>query len=136
MMTIAILILSTLGLWISFYFTGVYYRWFSPHVGWVPQICQLEEKSCLSVLQTPRAKIFGIPNSVFGLFVYSWLILDCFFFPEWIGLALLTAATLRSIYLAYSLIFVTKINCIFCFVSHVNNIMLWAIYIRLVFFSS
>ena len=120
--------LSIAGLWISIYFTGVFYKWFQPHVFWIPKVCQLNEKTCLNVLETPRAKIFGIPNSALGIGIYSYLILDCFFFPPQLGLGLLVMAVLRSVYLAYSLIFVTKIPCPLCFTSHVINLALFLIY--------
>ena len=127
---ILILVLSLVGFWISIYFTGVFYKWFPPHVFWIPRVCQLDEKSCLTVLETPRAKLVGIPNSVFGMFMYAYLILESwFFFPSIIGLILLAAAVLRSIYLAYSLLFVTKIPCPLCFTSHGINLVLFLLYV-------
>src|SRR3990167_7596433 len=110
-----ILILSLVGLWISIYFTGVFYRWFQPNVFWIPQICRLKEESCMTVLGTPRAKLFGIPNSAFGIGLYTYLIINLLIpFPLMIALVLLILAVGRSIYLAYSLLFVTKIHCPLC----------------------
>ena len=109
-----IFILAGVGLWISVYFTGVFYKWIRPDVVWIPKICRFTEKTCLSVLDTPRAKIFGVPNSVFGIFVYSYLIVAVFIpFPVWIGFGLLVAATARSVFLAYSLIYITKSRVLF-----------------------
>ncbi len=125
-------ILAGVGLWISVYFTGVYYKWFRPEVFWVPQVCRLDEKSCLNVLDTPRAKIFGIPNSLFGIFVYSFLIIAGASFSE-LSCLLLTFALIRSVYLAYSLIFVTRIPCKLCFTSHAINLALFLIYVLRVF---
>lgn len=124
-----IILLSLVGLWISIYFTGVYYKWFPPHVFWIPKICQLTEQSCLTVLETPRAKIFGIPNSALGIALYSYLILNGFFFPPVTGLVLISLALLRSLYLAYSLIFITKIPCPLCFTSHGINLLLFLLYL-------
>ena len=122
--------LAAVGLWISVYFTGVSYHWFSPNVLWIPRVCRLEERTCLSVLQTPRAKIFGVPNSSFGIFLYIFLILDAFFkFPVWIGLFFLSLALARSVYLAYSLLFVTRIPCPLCFTSHAVNLILFLTYL-------
>ena len=132
-MTFLIIFLSAAGLWISVYFTGVYYKWFSPQVMWVPQVCRLDEKSCLNVLDTPRAKIFGVPNSAFGIFVYGYLLFSSHFFPPHAGLVLLAFALGRSIYLAYSLIFVTKIPCKLCFASHAINPSLFLIFAWKVF---
>ena len=129
MLRLSIVVLSLTGLWISVYFTGVFYKWFPPHVFWIPRLCQLTKESCLSVLETPRAKIVGIPNSAFGILIYAYLLADqLFFFPPIIGLVFLGFALLRSIYLAYSLIFVTKIPCPLCFTSHGINFLLFLIY--------
>lgn len=142
------LLLSVLGLWISFYFTGVSYRWFSPNVWWIPSVCRLKETSCQLVIHTPRAKLFGIPNSVFGIGLYSYLILyllgvkigdrlpvhfepvTCPLFLgvplAWVlGFGATGLAVLRSVYLAYSLIFVTRVACPLCFTSHVINLILF-----------
>ena len=132
-MDIIVVTLSVTGLVISVYFTGVFYKWLKPDVFWMPQVCRLEEKSCLMVLDTPRAKIFGVPNSLLGIGFYSYFILDLFWFPDVVGLAFATLAFLRSIYLAYSLIFVTKIPCPLCFTSHAINTAIWLIYLCRVF---
>lgn len=121
------LLLCGFGLWISVYFTGVSYRWFPADVKWVPQFCQLKEASCQLVIETPRAKLFGIPNSVYGILLYAYLI---FFFlgfplPWFLGFVGAGLATLRSIYLAYSLLFVTKVPCPLCFTSHGINLILF-----------
>jgi len=121
-------VLSLIGLWISVYFTGVYYRWFPPNVAWIPQVCQLKEQSCMTVLGTPRAKIFGIPNSVFGIALYLYLIASLFLGPPpQVALALLALALARSIFLAYSLLFITKIPCPLCFTGHGTNLALFLI---------
>lgn len=126
MIQILIFVLSLIGLWISVYFTGVFYKWFAPSVFWIPQVCQLKEESCMTVLGTPRAKLFGIPNSAFGIGMYAYLIVGLFIpLPSIIAIVLLLLAVLRSIYLAYSLVFVTKIPCPLCFTSHVINLILF-----------
>lgn len=129
-MTFLALFLCALGLWISIYFTGVSYHWISPNVKWVPRFCQLKEASCQLVIETPRAKLFGIPNSVYGIGLYVYLILFFLGVPLWWWLGFLATllATLRSIYLAYSLLFVTRIPCPLCFSSHGINLFL-AIYL-------
>ena len=129
-LSLFIFTLAAAGLWISIYFTGVYYQWIEPDVFWMPKVCQLEKKSCLMVLDTPRAKIFGVPNSAFGIGIYLYLLTDLFFFPPLLGLLLLGLALLRSIYLAYSLLFITKIPCPLCFTSHAINLLLFLIYLK------
>lgn len=119
--------LCIVGLWISVYFTGVSYKWFSPNVKWIPQFCRLKEQSCQLVIFTPRAKLFGIPNSVYGIGLYFYLL---FFFLgvslPW-GIAFLATglSVVRSVYLAYSLIFVTRVACPLCFTSHIINTILF-----------
>ena len=133
MLPLVIFALSALGLWISIYFTGVYYRWFKPDVFWIPQVCRLKEESCMTVLGTPRAKLFGVPNSAFGIGLYLYLILDLFFFPPIVAFVLLIFAVLRSVYLAYSLLFITKIPCPLCFTTHAVNILLFFAVFKLTF---
>ncbi len=87
----------------------------------------------MNVLGTPRAKLFGLPNSLFGVGLYLYLILDLFFFPPEIALFLLLAATVRSIYLAYSLLFVTQIPCPLCFTTHGINLSLFLIVLKMTF---
>lgn len=122
-MTFFALLLSVAGLWISVYFTGISYHWFPASVKWVPRFCQLKETACQLVIETPRAKLFGIPNSVYGIGLYTYLLL--FFLgvtlPWGVGFLAVGLATLRSIYLAYSLLFITRIPCPLCFTSHGIN---------------
>ena len=96
-MAFLIFVLSLIGLWISVYFTGVYYKWFHPNVFWIPQVCQLKESTCMMIIDTPRAKLFGIPNSVFGIGLYAYLILSLFvYFPPAIALRAFCASTFRE----------------------------------------
>lgn len=120
------ILLCVLGLWISVYFTAVSYRWVSPDVKWVPQFCRLKEATCQLVVHTPRAKLFGIPNSVYGIALYSYLLLYFLGLPlPWaVGFAGAALAALRSLYLAYSLLFVTRILCPLCFTTHGINLIL------------
>lgn len=128
MISLIQMLLALLGWVISFYFTGVYYKWLAPDAFWIPQICRMSEKTCLSVLDTPRAKMFGVPNAVFGLFVYAYIALDSLFFPPYFGFALISVSLFRSIYLAYSLLFVTRIPCKLCFTAHFVNVCLFGLY--------
>jgi uncharacterized membrane protein len=79
-----------------------------------------------SVVKTQRARLFGgIPNSVFGLFYYVALIAALAFLDRplvWdAALAAACAAAAMSLYLAYSLLFVTRRPCVFCWTSHAAN---------------
>ena len=82
-----------------------------------------------SVVQTPRARLIGAtPNSAFGIAYYALLAIASFFFyvPGVYDVSVVAAglAAAMSIYLAYSLLFVTKLPCIFCWTGHIVN---WAL---------
>jgi uncharacterized membrane protein len=79
-----------------------------------------------SVVKTPRAHLFGeVPNSAFGIAYYSLMAIAAFFLAEpavriaALSASLLAAAT--SAYLAYSLLFVTKLPCSYCWTGHAVN---------------
>lgn len=82
-----------------------------------------------SVVQTPRARaVAGIPNAAFGLAYYAALAVAI----PLLGLPLVRIAALTvalaaagfSLYLAHSLLFVTKMPCVYCWTSHAVN---WAL---------
>jgi uncharacterized membrane protein len=79
-----------------------------------------------SVVQTPRARLFGrIPNALFGAAFYPALAIAIWFAGSRLTLALVLvpvlAAALTSVVLAYSLLFVTRMPCVFCWTSHAIN---------------
>jgi uncharacterized membrane protein len=86
-----------------------------------------------SVVQTPRARLYGgVPNALLGTFYYPavavavWLVRT-----PWTAAALgaiIAFAALTSAALAYSLIFVTRRPCAYCWTSHAVNWALAAIY--------
>ncbi len=79
-----------------------------------------------SVVETPRARLFGgLPNALLGagyypaLAVVSWLSLG-----KTLGLvvfAIVLFAAAVSVVLAYSLLFVTRRPCPYCWTSHAIN---------------
>lgn len=82
-----------------------------------------------SVVETPRARaVGGVPNSLFGIAYYALLaVASFFFFVPGVYVATIVAAILAgamSVYLAYSLLFVTKMPCAFCWTGHIVN---WAL---------
>lgn len=84
-----------------------------------------------SIVQTPRAKLFaGLPNALFGAMYYpalvgaAWSAHSRAVLYAAIAACVLAAAT--SVYLAYSLLFVTKRSCPFCWTAHAVN---WALVI-------
>lgn len=82
-----------------------------------------------SVVQSPRAKLFaGVPNALFGCVYYPTLAAVSWGTSATLVLALALAASAfaaaTSLYLAYSLLFVTKRSCPYCWSAHVVN---WAL---------
>jgi len=86
-----------------------------------------------SVVQTPRARFLGrIPNAAFGAAYYPLLAAGVWAAgAPWqiellLGISLAAGAV--SVALAYSLLFVTKMPCAFCWTSHGIN---WALIVAL-----
>lgn len=81
-----------------------------------------------SVVKTPQAHLLGLPNSLLGCLYYVFVAVAIWFsgaVPMAQALAvvaLLAAAT--SLVLAYSLLFVTRRMCPYCWTAHAAN---WAI---------
>jgi uncharacterized membrane protein len=79
-----------------------------------------------SVVQTPRARLFrGVPNALLGAAYYPALAVAIWFAANRYALALLLVpvlgAALTSAILAYSLLFVTRMPCVYCWTSHAIN---------------
>jgi uncharacterized membrane protein len=79
-----------------------------------------------SVVQTPRARLFGgVPNALFGAVYYPALALAIWLPLSHFALTLLLvpvlAAAATSVVLAYSLLFVTRMPCVMCWTSHAVN---------------
>ena len=73
-----ICVLSLAGLADSLYFTFAYYGRIRK-ARWVPEIlCAREGSSCVTVVQTPYARVFGVPNSLLGILYYMAVIAVAF----------------------------------------------------------
>lgn len=79
-----------------------------------------------SVVKSPRARLFaGVPNALFGVAYYAgvvavvWLAHSRIWFIAAELAALFAAGT--SVYLAYSLLYVTKKWCPYCWTAHAVN---------------
>jgi len=81
-----------------------------------------------SVVKTPRAHLFGVPNSLLGMLYYLALAVAVWFVHGVIPAAVLLAAAVlaaaTSVVLGYSLLFVTRRSCPYCWTSHAVN---WAL---------
>jgi uncharacterized membrane protein len=132
-MTAAVAALAAVGFTISTYFTAVAYRWMRPDAGWIPAFCRLGERTCASIVFTPRARVFGLPNSVLGQVFYAALLvgaaLGLLDQPSLLGLyragSLVTVAL--AVYLSYSLLFVMRVPCPLCFASHGINTVIFVL---------
>ena len=120
-------LLSIIGFCISTYFTAIAYRWMDPEARYIPKFCQMGKETCASIVFTPRARVFGVPNSLLGQFFYAGLFVGLLSGYLWqtpfmwiaIGASLITVAL--GIYLTYSLLFLTRVPCKLCFTSHAIN---------------
>ena len=132
-MTTAVAALAAVGFAIAAYFTAVAYRWVRPDAAWIPAFCRLGERTCASIVFTPRARVFGLPNSVLGQVFYAALLagaaLGLLDQPLLLGLyragSLVTVAL--AVYLSYALLFVMRVPCPLCFVSHGINTVIFVL---------
>lgn len=117
-----LVLLSGIGLYISLYFTLVYYRLVDANTAFVPSLCRMDEGTCQLVIRHPDARLSGLPNSILGIGFYVLVMLVgigvdgevLFLFARWIA----WAAVLLAVYLVYSLFFKMKRACPLCLVSH------------------
>jgi uncharacterized membrane protein len=91
------------------------------------QLAQRGELTEPSVVTSPRARIGSVPNARIGLTYYIFQLLAAPFatpsHPIVLHAALSGAvlASLASLYLAYSLLFVTRRPCLYCWTGHLIN---------------
>jgi uncharacterized membrane protein len=136
---LAIVALSLAGLWESFYFTFAYYGRVK-RARWVPAIlCAREGSSCVTVVQTPYARVFGVPNSLLGIMYYALLVFwatggRAYSFGFRVRMTeysltltgLLIAASAVTvalgIYLIYALLKELHTHCPLCYTAHAINL--------------
>jgi uncharacterized membrane protein len=88
-----------------------------------------------SVVDLPRARLYGgVPNALLGCVYYPALALAVWFghghAVSLIVLTIVAFAALTSAYLAYSLLFISKRPCPFCWTAHAVN---WALLVMILF---
>lgn len=97
--------LAILGAGISLHFSLAYYGRVESRE--VPAaLCRREEESCVTILHTPYARLFGPPNSVLGIVFYLLTALVGVLalgeaLPRWLWWADLTAAGLTVVLAPY-----------------------------------
>jgi uncharacterized membrane protein len=126
---IALALLALTGLWLAIYFTGVTYRWLRPDVRWIPPVCRLKEETCSRIIDTPEARVFGLPNSLLGIGYYLAILGALVLGPlPPVGRAVAAAVAWGTVglglYLAYRLIFVLRVPCVLCFTAHALNLVI------------
>ena len=120
------------GLADAFYFTFAYYGRIKK-ARWVPQIlCAREGSNCVTVVQTPYARVFGVPNSLLGIVYYVVLILWVVAAPPVAAVrgALIAASAgtvMLGSYLIYSLRRKLHIDCPLCYAAHSINALLFVL---------
>jgi len=121
--------LAAIGFYIAVYFTLVYYGLITANTKLMPSVCQLEERSCKTVLGTRYARVFGVPNSLLGSIYYPIVIVVLL--GTWVSAPLFTAViavawftVALGVFLAYALFFIIKIPCPLCLTGHAINLSL------------
>ena len=129
-------ILAIIGFLISSYFTALSLNWLDPADSRIPSLCRLGQQTCNRVIFSPRARVFGVPNSLLGQLFYVAILIGTIsrlLFVEPFYLLFLSASfltVLLAIYLSYSLLFLTRIRCFLCFTSHLINLIIFILLVN------
>lgn len=145
-----IVVLSLLGLANAFYFTLAYYGRIKK-ARWVPEIlCAREDSSCVTVVQTPYARVFGVPNSLLGIVYYFLLILWSFkdevipldvpfrgtYYAVGDPIYILIVASFITVLLGFYLIYALRrklhTHCPLCYLGHAINASLFVLLILII----
>jgi len=141
-----VLLLALAGFIDAGYFTLAYYGRIQ-RARWVPEIlCASERSSCVTVVKTPYARVFGVPNSLLGILYYAaiiwWATLGS---PVGVQFdiaggyhvlrirGLLVLASIVTVglgaYLVYALRRRLGVNCPLCYTAHAINLALMVLLI-------
>lgn len=128
LIALLLILVAGLGLLVSVYFTFVTYEWIRPDAPWIPRVCRMDEQTCARIVDTPYARAFGAPNSLFGIAWYlgvAGIGLMHIFAGELAPCSLLILAAAGvvafSVFLAWSLIQRLEVHCPLCYLSHGLN---------------
>jgi uncharacterized membrane protein len=121
--------LAAIGLYIAAYFTLVYYGLIEANTKLMPRVCRLEERTCQTVLGTKYARVFGLPNSLLGVFYYATVtvLLAGGWATGSVAIGVIVVAWFSvalGFVLIYSLFFIIKIPCPLCLAGHTINLAL------------
>ncbi len=114
-------------------FTALMYGWLEIESPLLTRVCRVDAGDCRKVISSPRARLFGVPNSVLGIGWYlaagslsasalatGSLVLQ----PLLLAVSALTVAV--GLYLIWSLRFRLRVHCWFCYAGHAANIVIFA----------
>jgi uncharacterized membrane protein len=134
------IVLAAIGFYIAAYFTLVFYGVLDAGTKLMLRVCRLEEKTCQTVLSSRLARVFGVPNSLLGVFYYltvivllstGWIYAPGGMFIGRVSLELSVVVVLVAwftvllgAFLAYSLFLIIKISCPLCLAAHTINLAL------------
>ena len=138
MIALLTFLLALAGLADALYFTFAYYGRIKK-ARWVPEIlCAREGSSCVTVVQTPYARVFGVPNSLLGAFFYigvaGWTLAGGIAAARWLVWVLIAAnavAVALGFYLIYALRRILHTDCPLCYTAHAINAALLVLLILL-----
>ncbi|HYQ87875.1 MAG TPA: vitamin K epoxide reductase family protein [Bacteroidota bacterium] len=127
---LGLIVCSLTGFLISLYFTLVTYRLMKPDQRFIPPVCRMSGDSCLSIVDSPQARLFGVPNSLLGIAYYLGVLFaaiggglpSAVFYSGLLALSICTV--LIGMYLIYSLLAVLKVRCVLCFTGHILNLLI------------
>lgn len=126
-------VVATVGLLDALYFVLVTYRWMRPDPRWLPRVCRMDDATCARIVDTPEARVLGLPNSVYGVAWYGVVLAAAaraFAGPlPWkVPLVLAAGGTVVfSAYLAAVLVFRLRAPCPLCFLGHACNVAILAL---------
>jgi uncharacterized membrane protein len=141
-----VILLSLVGLGDAIYFTLAFYGRVE-NARWVPEIlCAREGSSCVTVVKTQYARVFGWPNSLFGIAYYlaligwtlipaDWLLAlslnaaPVSFFFRFLLTAASTVTVVLGSYLVYALREKLHTHCPLCYLAHGINAALFVLVI-------
>lgn len=115
-----LIVLSVVGLCISFYGFSIEQR-LKKNPDYKP-MCDISDRaSCTKPIKSAMGKLFGISNTIVGIFFY--FVMALFAWIRWYQLVFMGAigACLISLYLAYILFFRIKTFCLICIVTYAIN---------------
>ncbi|MCE5200079.1 MAG: vitamin K epoxide reductase family protein [Armatimonadota bacterium] len=136
-LAIVVILLALVGFADSAYFTAAHYGFIRPDAPLIP-VCSSNAGTCLSLVSTPQARVFGLPNSLFGMGFYGLVFVGAVvrlahkawpMVPVYVVISMIAAVL--SLYLAYSLVFKLHVFCPLCFTAQAINITLAGIFLGL-----